>query len=183
MLFPGTRRRAFIVLTAVLSISLISASGIVAQVDTLPAASEEEQGPPRVRITLGDDRVVVLEMIPDEAPIAVERFLELVRDEFYNGLRFHRVESYLVQAGKRDHDYPPIEGEMFGQTLMHEEGMVGMARYTNSYDSATTQFYIMKEHHAVFNCEYTLFARVVEGMDIVHNIEKNDKIENMEIID
>lgn len=143
----------------------------------------QETGPVRVAIDLEKGGRVILEMLTCEAPLAVERFLELVREGFYDGNRFHRVESYLVQAGKKEHEYPPITGEMFEQNLRHEVGMVGMARLPTDYDSQTTQFYIMKKYKPMFNGEYTIFAKVVEGMDLVGKIKKNHKIETITILD
>jgi hypothetical protein len=108
-------------------------------------AEAEEEGPespdaPRVVIVLEDGGEIVMDLMPKEAPLAVERFTMLVNDGFYDGLKFHRVESWLIQTGKKETDLEPIEGEMFFQNLKHDKGMVGMARYPDNYDSATTQF-------------------------------------------
>ncbi len=138
---------------------------------------------PRVCITLEKGGTIVMELLPEEAPLAVERVLTLVREGFYDGLKFHRVESFLVQTGKREHDYPPLIGEMFSQNVLHEAGMVGMARLPGGYDTATTQFYIIKQYRAGLNGEYTLFARVTEGMDVVNGIKKGDKIETVRIVE
>ncbi len=181
------RRRVGALPFAVL-VSLLLAAGAAAQdgagarPDSSGSAMEAAGGGPRVAIILDEDARIVIETLPQDAPKAVERFLELVEDGFYNGIRFHRVEEFLVQAGKKDHEYPGIEGEMFDQKLTHEPGMVGMARLPDDYDSGTTQFYIVKEHKPNFNGEYTLFGRVVEGMELVGSIEKNDKIKRMEIV-
>lgn len=137
----------------------------------------------RITITLEKGGVIVLEMLSDDAPIAVDRILTLVRDGFYNGMKFHRVEGFLVQTGKKEHEYSQIEGEMFDQDLKHEAGMVGMARFPRSYDSASTQFYILKKRKPAFNGEYTLFAKVVEGMDVLDKIKKNDKIDSIVIVE
>ncbi len=127
---------------------------------------------------------VVIELYPDKAPKTVERIMKLAGEGFYDGLKFHRVESFLVQTGKADHDLPPLEGEMYGQRkVWHEEGMVGMARLPNGYDTATTQFYIMKERRPKLNGEYTLFGRVVSGMEQIHALKKGDKIESLTICD
>jgi cyclophilin family peptidyl-prolyl cis-trans isomerase len=179
----GIRALPFAVL-----VSLILAAGAAAQDSTgAQAASSKEIAEaagvgPRVAIILDEDERIVIETLPQDAPKAVERFLELVEDGFYDGIRFHRVEEFLVQAGKKDHEYPGVEGEMFDQKLTHEPGMVGLARLPDDYDSGTTQFYIVKEHKPNFNGEYTLFGRVVEGMELVGAIEKNDKIKRMEIV-
>ena len=136
----------------------------------------------KIRITVEKRGEIVVELIPDQAPKACERILALVESGFYDGLRFHRVESYLVQAGARESTLAPVEGEMFSQRLSHEAGMVGMARLPDNYDSATTQFYIMKEHRPLLNAEYTLFGRVVEGMDVVRAIKKGDVIKSIAVL-
>ncbi len=156
--------------------------------DTVTTAPENREEVKKVSkpcacITMEDGSKIVLELLPDQAPLAVERFRQLVKDRFYDGLKFHRVESYLIQTGKKEHDYPPISGEMFGETVTHEPGSVGMARFPNSYDSATTQFYIMKKHKPEFNGEYTIFAQVIGGMDVVKKIKKNQKIDTVRMVE
>lgn len=137
---------------------------------------------PRISIVLEKGGRIVVELFPDQAPRAVERILTLVEEKFYDGLKFHRVESYLVQTGREDSELPPVEGEMFAQSLRHEVGMLGMARLPSDYDSATTQFYIMKERRPRLNGEYTLFGRVVDGMDRVRKIREGWKIERIAIV-
>ncbi len=158
------------------SIDTTSAEVVENQSDTLKTL-------PRICINLKKGGRIVIELYPDEAPLAVERVLELVKRGFYNGLRFHRVEDYLVQTGRGDIEIEPIEGEMFGQDLKHEVGMVGMARLPDDYDSATTQFYICKKRLPRLNGEYTLIGKVVEGMDLVFKIKKGDKIMSIDIVE
>jgi len=134
-------------------------------------------------IAMEDGRRIVIEFLGKQAPLAAARIRTLVEDGFYNELPFHRVESYLIQTGKRDHELPNIEGEMFEQKLRHEKGMVGMARLPNDYDSATTQFYICKKELITLNGEYTLFGKVIEGMDVVDSIKKGDKIESIVMVE
>jgi cyclophilin family peptidyl-prolyl cis-trans isomerase len=124
---------------------------------------------------------VRIELYPEQAPKTVERILKLVREGFYDGLKFHRVESFLVQTGRKDSELEPLEGEMFGQKIWHEEGMVGMARLPTGYDTATTQFYIMKERKPKLNGEYTLFGCVVEGMEHIRDIKKGNKIDSISL--
>ncbi len=148
--------------------------------DSLPA---EKDGAPVARIVLEKGGVILLRLFPDDAPVTVARFIELVNAGFYNDLDFHRVEDFVVQTGNRDNEYPPIIGEMFEQDLRHKVGSVGMARKPDSYDSATTQFYIVKQCRSALQGEYTVFGEVIEGMDIVKKIEKHDKIVTIEIVD
>ncbi len=160
----------------------VPADSSLSRPDTIPAGREEAQLP-RARIDLEKGGTVIIELFPDDAPVTVARFIELVQSGFYDGLPFHRVESFVVQTGKKDNDYPPIVGEMFDQDLRHEVGTVGMARKPDSYDSGTTQFYIVTEYRSALHGEYTVFGKVVEGMDLVHEIKKNDKITKIEMVE
>ncbi len=151
-------------------------------------ANIEEEGPEapdarRVVIVLDKGGEIVMELMPSEAPITVERFTMLVNDGFYDGLKFHRVESWLIQTGKKETELETIEGEMFYQSLKHDKGMVGMARYPDDYDSATTQFYILRECKNALNGEYTIFACVVEGMDVVMSVKKGMKIKEIKFVE
>jgi cyclophilin family peptidyl-prolyl cis-trans isomerase len=157
------------------------------QIDTAATASGEGvkaavEALPRMVIRTEKYGDIVVELYPKEAPKAVERIMSLVRSGFYNGLWFHRVESYVIQTGAIDSELPKIEGEMFSQKLTHEEGMVGMARLPDDYDSAKTQFYICKLHLPLMNNEYTLFGKVIQGIDIVKKIKKGDKIKTVTIV-
>lgn len=153
------------------------------------AAAAKEQAPPasvplpRMSIKLDRGGEIVIELYPEAAPKAVERITSLVKSRFYDGLRFHRVESYVVQTGAKDTELPPVEGEMFGGKLTHEEGMVGMARFPDDYDSARTQFYICKKHLPLMNGEYTLFGKVVSGLEVVHAIKKGEKIKSVTMLE
>lgn len=158
------------------------------QTEATKAASTQEEGPEapdasRVVIVLDKGGEIVMELLTKEAPLAVERFTLLVNEGFYDGLKFHRVESWLIQAGKKETKLKPIEGEMFFQDLKHDKGMVGMARYPDDYDSATTQFYILKECKNALNGEYTIFACVVEGMDVVSRVKKGAKIKEIKFVE
>ncbi len=138
---------------------------------------------PRICINVEKLGDIMIELYPKEASKSVERILKLVRSGFYDGLKFHRVESYVVQTGAAESSLPPVEGEMFGEKLTHEEGMVGMARLPNDYDSARTQFYICKKHLPLMNGEYTLFGKVIQGMEIVHEIKKGDTIRSIKVVE
>ncbi|MDD4858507.1 MAG: peptidylprolyl isomerase, partial [Candidatus Krumholzibacteria bacterium] len=160
------------------------------QADTAKAAAAgtaeaNDAAPPLPRIVITTEKHgdIVIELYPQEAPRAVERITNLVRSGFYNGLAFHRVESYVVQTGAGDSELGPVEGEMFSEHLTHEDGMVGMARLPDDYDSARTQFYICKQHSPLMNGEYTLFGKVVQGLDIVHRIKKGDKIRTIRFVE
>lgn len=118
---------------------------------------------------------VVVEFYPDLAPKTVARIKELIADEFYNGLIFHRiVPGFCVQGGDptgtgRGGTGVKIPGE-FTKTPF-EDGSLGMARSADP-DSNDCQFFITLGRIPNLDNQYTLFGKVIEGIDIVHQMEK-----------
>ena len=139
---------------------------------------------PRVKLatSAGD---IVLELYPDKAPKTVENFLQYVRDKHYDGTIFHRViDNFMIQGGgfgaamaeKKTRAPVAHEGrEAFGKGLRNQVGTVAMAR-TNDPDSATAQFFINLRDNAFLDPTlqqpgYTVFGKVVSGMDVVNKIK------------
>ncbi len=145
-------------------------------------------GKPRVRMTiirdegtvttLGD---IVLELEPDLAPITVENFLQYVDDGFYDGLLIHRViPDFVIQGGghlpdlSRVEPRDPIESEA-DNGLSNVRGTISMALVGTDADSATSQWFInLSDNSADLDAPavppFTVFGRVVEGMDVVDAI-------------
>jgi cyclophilin family peptidyl-prolyl cis-trans isomerase len=131
----------------------------------------------RFQTTLGD---FTIELFPKEAPISVENFERYVREEFFDGLIFHRViPGFMIQGGgltpdmsqKDNHD--PIKNEATNG-LKNLRGSLSMAR-TNDINSATSQFFInLKDNdfldHKPGSYGYAVFAKVVDGMDVIDEI-------------
>ncbi|HXG50960.1 MAG TPA: peptidylprolyl isomerase [candidate division Zixibacteria bacterium] len=128
---------------------------------------------------------VRIELYADKAPITTQNFLDYVADGFYDGLIFHRViPGFMIQGGGFDRQMkqkptrPPIKNEA-GNGLSNRTGSVAMAR-TSVIDSATAQFFInvsdndFLDHRGDSAEEYgyAVFGRVIDGMDVVHRIEK-----------
>jgi cyclophilin family peptidyl-prolyl cis-trans isomerase len=127
---------------------------------------------------------VVIELFPDQAPVTVENFLHYVNDGAYDGTIFHRViKGFMNQGGgftadlqKRPTKYPPIKNEA-DNGLKNQRGTIAMAR-TSDPNSATNQFFIntADNHFLDFKSKsvqgwgYTVFGKVIEGMDVVDNI-------------
>lgn len=181
-------RWLLISITSMLCVVHLPLAVTAQQADTLGTADPDTpsvEGTARKGLCMKLEKggAVIMELYPEMAPKTVARIMKLAGEGFYNGLKFHRVESFLVQTGKGKHDLPQLEGEMYGQRIWHEEGMVGMARLPSGYDTATTQFYIVKERRPKLNGEYTLFGRVQSGMEHVHSIKKGNKIESLTICD
>lgn len=118
---------------------------------------------------------VVIEMFPDIAPNHVARIKELVRQGFYNGLKFHRViEGFMAQAGCPRGDGTGGSGKKlkaeFNRTP-HKRGIVSMARAMNP-DSADSQFFICYGDCPWLDGQYTVWGEVTSGMEYVDMLKK-----------
>ena len=128
----------------------------------------------RLTLDLSTGGRVVIVLRPDAAPGHVERIKSLVRNGFYNGLAFHRVvPGFMAQGGdpkgtgEGGSTLPDLKAEF--NSLPFLRGTVGAAR-ADSPDSANSQFFIMFAPNASLNDKYTVFGRVIEGMDSVDKI-------------
>ena len=122
-------------------------------------------------------RVTIL-LRPQAAPNHVERIKTLVRQGFYNGVVFHRViDGFMAQTGdpkgtgEGGSDLPDLKAEF--NELPHVRGAVSMAR-TNEPDSANSQFFIMFQPLLRLDRTYTVFGRVISGMQWVDAIERGE---------
>jgi peptidylprolyl isomerase len=138
-------------------------------------------------LDLSDGGRVTIQLRPDHAPAHVERIKSLTRRGFYNGLVFHRVlEGFMAQSGDPtasgtgESDLPDLAAEF--NALPHLRGAVGMARsgHPNGLlvapyiNSANSQFYIMFAPRLSMDREYTIFGRVVGGMEHVDKIQRGE---------
>ena len=121
---------------------------------------------------------VAVQLRPDVAPKMVERVKLLTRRGFYDGLSFHRViEGFMAQGGDPKgngtggSDLPDIAAEFNG--LPHVRGAVAAAR-AESPDSANSQFYIMLAPKLTLDGHYTVFGRVISGMNFVDAINRGE---------
>ncbi len=118
---------------------------------------------------------VVIEMLPDVAPKHVARIKELTRQGFYDGVVFHRVmEGFMAQTGDPTGTGTGGSGQKIAaefSTVPFERGTVGMARAQNP-DSGDSQFFIMFADGSFLNGQYTVWGRVIDGMDAVDQIKK-----------
>ncbi|WP_419813757.1 peptidylprolyl isomerase [Glacieibacterium sp.] len=121
---------------------------------------------------------VTIVMRPDIAPNSVERIKTLTRQHFYDGTVFHRViDGFMAQGGDPTgtgtggSKLPDLKAEF--NDLPHLRGSVAMARAT-SPDSANSQFYIVLQPVMKLDHNYTVWGRVVGGMEFVDAIEKGE---------
>jgi cyclophilin family peptidyl-prolyl cis-trans isomerase len=128
----------------------------------------------RLSLQLSSGGTVVILLRPDAAPNHVARIQALVRQGFYDGTIFHRViPGFMAQGGdptgtgEGGSKLPDLKAEF--NSLPHLRGSVAAAR-AESPDSANSQFYIMFGPKASLDHEYTVFGRVIAGMDAVDKI-------------
>ena len=146
---------------------------------SLAACGKEEEAPlyseipyPTVTITMADGQVMRLELYPACAPNTVANFVNLCESGFYNGLTFHRVvPGYMIQGGDPNGDGTgdagyTIAGEFaengFDNPLLHERGVISMARYESDMDSASSQFFIMQYNYPELDGRFAAFGRIVD---------------------
>lgn len=129
----------------------------------------------QLSLQLSTGGTVVIQLRPDAAPNHVRRIQALVRQGFYDGLTFHRViPGFMAQGGdpkgtgEGGSGLPDLQAEF--NSLPHLRGTVAAARTGDSEDSANSQFYIMFAPNASLNGNYTVFGRVISGMDAVDGI-------------
>lgn len=128
---------------------------------------------------------IILEVYPEKAPKTVENFLRYVREGFYANTLFHRViDEFMIQGGgfepgmQQKQTREPIQNEA-DNGLKNDLGTIAMARTPNPH-SATAQFFINVKDNGFLNHSaptsqgwgYCVFGKVVEGIDVVHDIEK-----------
>ncbi len=122
--------------------------------------------------------LIVLELFVEDAPGSVANFVELIQKNFFDSLNFHRVvPNFVAQGGDKrgdgwgSSDYA-IRSEF--APLNYREGFVGMA--SAGKDTESNQWFITHSPTPHLDGRYTIFAKVVEGMDVVHHLKVGDKI-------
>lgn len=137
-----------------------------------PAAAPENI----LHLDLVTGRVTIL-MRPDVAPLHVARIRQLVRRGFYDGLTFHRVvKGYLAQTGDPRGNGTGGSGRYLllePSDLPHERGTVSMARGLNK-NSADSQFFILLRPARDLDGKYTVWGKVVTGMDLIDRLKTGD---------
>ena len=140
--------------------------------------------------------VIEIELLPNIAPLHVERIKILARDGLYNGVVFHRViDGFMAQtgdvkfgkiegykrryAGQGGSNYPDLDAEF--STIKYEEGTVGMAR-AQSPNSANSQFFIMFNRSPNLDGNYTVFGKVIDGQEVVNSIKRGSMSDNGSVI-
>jgi len=145
------------------------------------------------------DGVVVIELYSDIAPNHVERFKKLSQEKKYDGVVFHRViDGFMAQtgdvqfgnsnlssfdikrAGTGGSEFPDLKSEF--SDLPHERGTLSMAR-SGDPNSANSQFFICFKSAPHLDRQYTVFGKVLEGMEFVDKIKRGDDSNNGAVSD
>ena len=140
------------------------------------------------------DGDIKIELFEDVAPNHVKRIKQLAKDGKYDGVVFHRViDGFMAQtgdvqfgnssndqfdlkrAGMGGSDLPDLKEEF--SDLPHERGTLSMARSQNP-NSANSQFFICFKEASFLDRQYTVFGKVIEGMELVDKIKRGDQNNN-----
>lgn len=126
---------------------------------------------------------IKLELYSNIAPQMVARFKELAKEGYYNGIAFHRINQSVIQAGDsntkpgavpktpgREGDSGKANAPAEFSDVPYNTGILGAARLGNDINSANSQFFIMLKREAALDKKYTVFGKVIEGMNNVVTI-------------
>ena len=160
---------------------------------------EKENNVAVISTNFGD---MVVELYPDIAPMHVESFMALINEEYFNGTTFHRViPGFMIQGGdpnsrnenRATHGTGGRAGKFFGlgneedpstwlipqefSNTPHVKGILSMAR-TNDPNSASSQFFVCHDNANFLDNNYTVFGKVIDGLDIIDQIANVAKDQN-----
>jgi cyclophilin family peptidyl-prolyl cis-trans isomerase len=163
-------------------VAILATQSILAPNSAIGQESEKGKNPQvELETTMGN---FVIELNQEKAPKTVANFLQYVKDGHYKDTVFHRViADFMIQGGGMDADLkeketrPPVVNEA-GNGLSNKKYTVAMAR-TSDPNSATSQFFVnvadngyLDRNNAQNQAGYTVFGKVVKGMDVVDQIGK-----------
>ncbi|NBA88154.1 peptidylprolyl isomerase [Emticicia sp. CRIBPO] len=136
-----------------------------------------------------DKGTMLIEFYHEDAPLAVENFIKLSKEGFYDGVTFHRViPNFMIQGGDPTGTGAGGPGytipcELNGGNQYHDRGVLSMAH--RGRNTGGSQFFIChsRANTAHLDRNHTCFGKVVEGVDIVDEIRQGDKIQKINIIE
>ena len=170
---------------AIIGVFAVIAAAIFGAAIASPTASVGQETKPHLVLTL-EKGVVDIELLPELAPLHVERIVTLTERGDYDGVVFHRViDGFMAQtgdvqygkgadlsmAGMGGSDLPDVKAEFNAEHFVR--GVVGAAR-TQDPDTFNSQFFICFQDCTFLDGQYTVFGKVVEGMDVVDAITRGE---------
>lgn len=156
-------------------------------------AYQPKAGETVVKMTIEGKGDIYMLMYTKDAPRTTANFLKLVKEKFYDGIRFHRiVPGFVAQAGDPNSKTKPMDDPSMGtggtdtikfepNDRKHEKGAIGLARKPDP-DSGSCQFYICLEPVHQLDSNYVVFGKVVQGMDIVEKLQIGDRIKQAVVL-
>jgi cyclophilin family peptidyl-prolyl cis-trans isomerase len=170
---------------AIVGVIAVVAAAMFGAAIATPTASIGQETKPHLMLTL-DKGVIDIELLNDLAPLHVERIVTLVGRGDYDGVVFHRViDGFMAQtgdvqygkgadlsmAGMGGSDLPDVQAEFSAEPFIR--GVVGAAR-TQDPNTFNSQFFICFQDCTFLDGQYTVFGKVVAGMDVVDAITKGE---------
>lgn len=149
-----------------------------------------------ISVTQGEKKLgdITIELFPDVAPKHAANFDSLVSVKFYDGTAFHRViPGFMIQGGSGNSKNDKMPRQMWGQSaqgqtmvpaefsdMKHKRGVISAARLGNDINSATSQFFIMVADATHLDGQYSIYGRVLKGMEVADAIvaTKRDRSDN-----
>jgi cyclophilin family peptidyl-prolyl cis-trans isomerase len=182
------KKLSFFLVLFSLAFSLSCDNGKKANTNTKTAANAEVKkgvapvADSEVAVIDTDFGQVKIELYSNIAPKMVARFKELAKEGYFNGIAFHRINQSVIQAGNADtkpgaapstgkegdSGKPNVDAEF--SDIPYDTGIVGAARLGNDVNSANSQFFIMLKREKGFDNNYTVFGKVIDGMNTVMTI-------------
>lgn len=154
---------------------------------------QQWENPPEMKIDTDAEYAVTMEtdkgdiqlmLYPQHAPRTVNNFVFLANEGYYDGITFHRViDNFMIQGGDptgtgRGGPGYTFKDEFEGNPLKHEKGVISMANAGPNTNGS--QFFITHSPQPHLNGKHTVFGEVVEGQDVVDQIQQGDAIRNVE---
>lgn len=147
-------------------------------------AEVEKLGSAVVQVTMAGGGVFELKLLTDEAPATAARFATLARAGYYNRLTFHRiVPNFIIQGGSPGANEIMGDGPYLRDELglaSHDRGTLGIS--TRGRDTGDAQIFVNVVDNPRLDHDYTVFARIISGLDVVDRILECDVIERIEIV-
>lgn len=199
---PNTKKRPALQLSSmqiVAAVVLLVALAIIAWVawpkdaasEATPGANKQFDSPPPMTIDANKEYYAtvkmekggefVIQLYPDKAPITVNSFVFLAREEYFDGVTFHRVlDGFMAQGGDPTGTGSGGPGYQFvnedSDLTFDKAGVVAMANAGR--DTNGSQFFITFGPAPQLDGGYTIFGQVIEGMDVVNGITRRDPMQN-----
>jgi cyclophilin family peptidyl-prolyl cis-trans isomerase len=166
-------------------------------VPEVPVAARQQKSPGSGPVIVLETAkgIIEFETYPEEAPKTVARIVEYVKKGFYTGHRFHRAEpKFLIQVGDptsrnvamqewwgRAGSGKPIGVAEITKKRRHVRGAVAMAYPGTDPRAADCQFYIVLQPRPELDAKYTVFGKVISGLDVVDKIRRSDLLKKASV--